>query len=74
MKFGQAKGMVMEITFSDYQEVGDVYMPFSLTQGAKGGMSQPITFDTIEIIDEVDDSIFAFPEESKPAEADDNKN
>ena len=73
IKIGQAKGIISEATFSDYQEVGDVYMPFSITQGSKGGPSQPITFESIEIIEDADASIFAFPEEA-PAEEGDDKN
>ena len=75
IKQGQAKGMVQEITFSDYQEAGDIYMPYSMTQGIKGQGGQPITMDKIEINPVVDDSEFAFPEEeAETKEGDNDKN
>ena len=68
VKMGPTKGTTQEITFSDYQEVEGVYLPFSMTQGTKGGASQPITFDSIEINPEVDDKAFMFPEEATTTE------
>ena len=61
---GPGKGMVSEIKLSDYQEAGNVYMPFSMTQGVKGQPGSPITMDSIEINPTVDDNEFAFPEEN----------
>ena len=61
---GPGKGMVSEIKLSDYQEAGDIYMPFSMTQGVKGQPGAPITMDSIEVNPTVDDSEFAFPEEN----------
>lgn len=63
IKQGQAKGMISEITFSDYQEVDGLYMAFTMTQGLKGKPGQPMTMDTVELNPEVEDSAFAFPEE-----------
>ena len=60
---GPGKGMVSEIKLSDYQEAGNVYMPFSMTQGVKGQPGAPINMDKIEINPTIDDSEFAFPEE-----------
>ena len=60
---GPGKGMMTESKMSDYQEAGDVYMPYSMTQGVKGQPGTPITMDKIEINPTVDDSEFAFPEE-----------
>ena len=60
---GPGKGMVSEIKLSDYQEAGNIYMPFSMTQGVKGQPGAPITMDSIEINPTIDDSEFAFPEE-----------
>lgn len=72
---GQAKGMTSEVTFSDYQEVGDIYMPFSMTQGIKGQGGQPITMEKIELNPVVDDKAFEFPkEEAAKEEGDGNKN
>jgi len=72
IKTGQGKGMIQEITFSDYQEVDGLYFPFSMTQGVKGQPGAPITISAIELNPEVDDSVFAFPEETEST--DDKKN
>ncbi len=63
IKSGPAKGMVQEITFSDYQDVDGIYFPFALTQGVKGQPGAPITIEKIELNPTVDASIFAFPDE-----------
>jgi len=62
IKSGQGKGMVQEITMSDYQEVEGVYFPFSMTQGVKGQPGSPLTIESIELNPTVDDAAFAFPE------------
>ena len=74
IKSGQAKGMVSEITFSDYQEVGNIYFPHTMTQGIKGQGGQPITMSKIELNPTVDDKDFMFPEEEAPASDNDKKN
>ena len=61
---GPGKGMVSEVKMSDYQEAGDIYMPYSMTQGVKGQPGAPITMDSIEINPTIDDAEFAFPEEA----------
>ena len=63
VKTGQAKGMVQEVTFSDYQEVDGLYFPFSMTQGVKGQPGSPLTIESIVLNPEVDASSFAFPDE-----------
>jgi outer membrane lipoprotein-sorting protein len=63
IKTGQGKGMISEVTFSDYQEVEGLYFPFSMTQGVKGQPGQPITMSSIELNPKVDDKAFEFPEE-----------
>lgn len=65
IKQGQSKGQVSEITFSDYDEAGSIYMPFTITQGLKGQPGQPITMDSIEINPTVDSAAFEFPEEAE---------
>lgn len=62
LKSGPAKGQMSETLFSDYQEAGNIYMPYSLTQGLKGQPGAVIKIESIEINPEVDDAIFAFPE------------
>ncbi len=75
IKMGPSKGKISEVTFSDYQEVGDVYMPFSMSQGLKDGPSSPITMEKIELNPEVDDKEFMFPEDAEEGEKkDDNDN
>ncbi|MTI39453.1 LolA family protein [Fulvivirga lutimaris] len=59
---GPAKGMMGQVTFSDYDEVNGLYFPFSMSQGVKGGQSQAIKFDTIEANPTVDATVFAFPD------------
>ncbi len=63
VKNGPAKGQMGEATMSDYQEVDGLYFPFSMTQGVKGGQSQPLTIDSIELNPTVDNAEFAFPDE-----------
>jgi outer membrane lipoprotein-sorting protein len=62
VKNGPAKGMVSQLKWSDYQEVGGLMMAFSMSQGAKGGGSQPITITNIELNPKVDEAAFKFPE------------
>ncbi|MBL4886971.1 MAG: outer membrane lipoprotein-sorting protein [Flavobacteriaceae bacterium] len=60
---GPGKGMVSQIKFSDYQEEGGIYFPFSMTQGIKdqpGG--QEIVIENIELNVKTDKAQFAFPE------------
>lgn len=63
IKSGQAKGMISEVTMSDYQEVDGIYFPFSMTQGIKGKPGAPLTITKIELNPEVSESDFSFPEE-----------
>lgn len=60
---GPMKGQTQVITYSDYQEVDGLYFPFSMSQGVKGGASQPITMESIELNPKLDASVFSFPEE-----------
>ncbi len=62
IKTGQAKGMTQQITWSDYQEVDGLMMPFSMSQGVKGAGSQPLTIIAYQVNPKVDNSIFKFPE------------
>ena len=68
IRSGQAKGMTQEVTFSDYQEVEGLYFPFSMTTGLKGGPSNPMSFESIELNPQVEDTAFGFPEEIAPEE------
>ncbi len=68
VKSGPMKGLIQQITFSEYQEVDGLYVAFAMTQGEKGGQSQPIMIEKVELNVELDESIMAFPEEA-PVEA-----
>lgn len=68
MKIGPQKGSISQSLFSDYQEVDGLYFPFSISQGVKGGGSQPLAITEIIINPEVDESRFEFPETEEPAE------
>lgn len=61
IKQGPNAGQIGLATMSDYQEVDGLYFPFSLTQGVKGGQSQPLSFESIELNPEVDENVFDFP-------------
>ena len=63
IKSGEAKGMIRQSKFSDYQEVNGLMFPFSLAQGIKDKGTQPLTIVTIEVDPKVDASTFAFPSE-----------
>lgn len=65
IKSGPGKGMMSEITMSDYQEVDGLFFPFSMTQGVKGQPGAPLTITKIELNPTVDAALFAFPEEKE---------
>lgn len=58
VKAGPAKGQMIKDPMSDYQEVDGLYFPFAMSQ-----QGQPITIKEIFLNPEVDDAMFAFPEE-----------
>jgi len=62
MMGGPMKGIVGITTFSDYQEVEGLYMPFTVSMGTKEGAAQAMTIQSVELNPEVDMSILAFPE------------
>lgn len=69
IKQGQAKGMISEVTFSDYDEVeGGIYMPFTMTNGIKGQPGQAITMEKYELNPTVDNAEFEFPKEETTTE------
>jgi hypothetical protein len=62
IKSGPAKGQTSQSKMSDYQEVDGIMVPFSLSQGFKGGASNVLTVTKIEINPKVEDKFFAYPE------------
>lgn len=63
VKQGPQAGSIGRTTQSDYDEVGGLYFPFSISQGIKDGPSFPITMESIEVNPEVDESLFKYPGE-----------
>ena len=61
MQAGPMKGKTAQAKMSEYDEVDGLYFPFSMSQGEKGGMSQAIKIDKIEVNAEIDESLMAFP-------------
>ena len=68
IKSGPNKGMIGQVTMSDYQEVDGIYFPFSLSQGVKGQPGSPMTISKIELNPKIEDSVFAYPEDVKTEE------
>ncbi|HPM32619.1 MAG TPA: outer membrane lipoprotein-sorting protein [Chryseolinea sp.] len=64
IKSGPGKGAISQIKMSDYQEISNgLLMPFSVSQGAKGGPGTPITLTAIEVNPKVDPKVFVLPTE-----------
>ncbi len=61
IKQGPAKGQISQIKLSDYQEVNGLFFPFSMSQGLKGGESQPLLIESVETNPTVSATDFAFP-------------
>lgn len=64
MKSGPGKGMVLQLKYSDYEEVDGMYFAFSINQGVKDleGNNMMISMKTIELNPEIDMTVFDFPE------------
>ncbi|MFM7671899.1 MAG: outer membrane lipoprotein-sorting protein [Bacteroidota bacterium] len=57
---GLTKGSVVETLFSDYQEAGGIYVPFSMTFRVAGADAQTIKFEKAEPNVTIDDKEFAY--------------
>lgn len=64
IKSGPSKGQIIQVKFSDYQEVDGMYFPFSFSQGLKDQEGQTFTIEKIELNPTVDDSTFEFPKDA----------
>lgn len=64
IKSGPSKGQIIQVKFSDYQEVDGMYFPFSFSQGLKDQEGQTFTIEKIELNPTVDDSAFEFPKDA----------
>ena len=63
IKSGPGKGMVIQLKFSDYEEVDGMYFAFSINQGVKDQEGNTmISMKTIELNPEIDMAIFDYPE------------
>nr|WP_299338137.1 outer membrane lipoprotein-sorting protein [Allomuricauda sp.] len=60
---GPAKGKSAKTTMSDYQEVDGIYFAFSTSQYIEGNLVFSMTMENIELNPQVEDNVFAFPEE-----------
>lgn len=54
------KGVVVETLFSDYQEAGGIFVPFSMTVRMSGAPGQTIKFEKAEANVSISDSEFSF--------------
>jgi len=60
---GPQKGMQTQMIYSDYQEVGDVIVPFSMTQKFNGQTGQTIKVEEVILNPEIEESLFEMPTE-----------
>jgi outer membrane lipoprotein-sorting protein len=65
VKAGPTKGQASRTYSSDYQEVGNIYMPFSITQKMNGQTVFSVKVDEYKVNQELEDELFAFPAESE---------
>jgi len=69
MKAGPMKGKTAQSKMSEYDEVDGLYFPFSMSQGEKGGLSQAIAIDKIELNKEFDEKMLMYPDAKAPTSA-----
>lgn len=58
---GPMKGMTVEATMSDYQEVDGIYFPFSIQNKVNGQVQATIILEKVELNTAIDNAMFAFP-------------
>lgn len=58
---GPQKGTITQTLYSDYQEAGSIYYPYSLTVKYNGQVGQTIKVEKIVINPKLDESIFKMP-------------
>jgi len=59
---GAQKGVKVETMFSDYQEAGDIFFPYSVGVMYGGQLAQSISIENIEFNSEIEDVLFVMPE------------
>lgn len=62
MSAGPQKGAVVQTLFSDYQEMGDIFYPYTITVKFGGQVAQAISIETIDVNSEIDAAVFQMPE------------
>ncbi len=65
---GPAKGQTSETFVSNYEEVDGMMLPMAIETKMNGQTMMKITISNVELNPEIDDSIFAFPEEEAEEE------
>ncbi|MAY21413.1 MAG: outer membrane lipoprotein-sorting protein [Flavobacteriaceae bacterium] len=61
MPVGPQKGMKVQTVYSDYQEAGDIFYPYSITTKFNGQAGQSIKIESIEINPSVEEVNFSMP-------------
>lgn len=59
---GPQKGTVVQTLFSDYQELGDIFYPYTMTVKYGGVVGQSINIEKIDVNPEVEEALFKMPE------------
>ena len=59
---GPQKGTTVQTLFSDYQELGDIFYPYTIAIKYNGQLAQSINIETIEVNPEIDAALFTMPE------------
>ena len=63
IKEGPQKGIQTQTVYSDYQEAGDIFLPYSITQKYNGQVGQAISIEEYTINPEIDNKLFEMPNE-----------
>jgi hypothetical protein len=58
MKHGPIQGSTMVIQLDDYQPIGGLLFPFTMTQGVKDAPPQPLRVKSVELNPTVDKNAF----------------
>ena len=61
IKEGPQKGMQTQTVFSDYQEAGNIFLPYSIIQKYNGQVGQTIKIEEITLNADFDDTLFEMP-------------
>jgi outer membrane lipoprotein-sorting protein len=59
---GPQKGMKVQTLFSDYQEAGKIFYPYTISIKYNGQLAQSINIEKMDMNVEIDDALFTMPE------------